>query len=636
MIGVGLSITGIRRGGGDAPPLPVWAPPPANWRMPATVATSVGASASALTSASASASAKSRPAVVAVADDWIEWTVGAAGSALLSWITTTDAVAITRNGEAVTYAPAFPAGSTAADRRQFVRVTVAAGDKLRLTMGAAATIRPLLHLMPDTGSWDAHLVIGASREVQGLRSLDLEAVITARWADRDPLIFNYSRSGATLQDILPLAAVAGPHYAGVAHWALIGSVIGNNITNARPYAAGQKSALDAGLETLMGHLSGYQLAIGNTSWRNYADVSPDAQGNGSLPYNDAVIHPAILQYAPDYYDASLQRARVDEYLAVLYERGSLSDAAHGAVVAQRAIWRDSHFAWVYTGSWGALVSQAEARVAAAEAVASSMAQALPAYNEASHALAAIAPTAPARPALAARLAAIYPTAMQSDANRLVTVAEASGTQLDKDAAQVAVNAASSAGANVTALQSRLDAIVILSFDQVIRINHGAATGPAGWNSTAAIALGVAVADLLTEAGASTGIGMEITNAATGVNTNTGLISAVAEIPSAVLASVTADTSNSFAFHLTGLDPARRYDLILMPSRSTTTSSATFVRYSVQGVVQSPEIDPKSNVSVTLTVPNVAPDAEGRIAIIAARGTGASYAYHTATILRRRT
>lgn len=643
---IGAGIIGTPGGGAAAVP-------PGDWRMPAAVAVSSGLSASgaALSAGSATAAAKTRPsfAVASGGTEYVEWTVQEAGTALLSWLgMSSGTAAVTKNGADLGFAPAFPAGSDAdgsngpTGRRQFIKVPVIVGDVLRLTLAAGAaarTIYPLLHKIPATGPWDAHLVIGASREDNGMGSKDVEDLVIAMFPTHDPVVFNYAKSGATLDEINTYATTFAPLYAGAAFYAVVGNIIGNVVTANAPYTSSQKAALDATIATLMGKLTGYTIAMGNTSYRAYAGVTPQDQSGGSLPYNDNVIHPAIATYAPAYYDNALQRARVDEYLAILYARGSLSDSTHGAGVAQRENWRDSHFAYVYSGSWTGIKTQTETRVAAAEAVATNKATALTTYNEASYAVSALAATS-GKTAYQARLSAIYPTVLFYEAVRLVDVAVTSSASGDKATAQTALNNAAAEGYSgstapntIAAQQARLDAIVVASFDQVVKIGHGGSTAVTGWNRTTSIALGVAIANLNNDAGAATGIGLEVTDAPSGVSNNTGMVSAVPEIPDAILANAWADITNSMAFKFTGLDPAKTYDLVLMPCRSTATVSST--KYTVQGVVRTPDIPNNNNQSTTLVIAGITPNASGEITVIAARGAGSSYCYHTASILKRR-
>lgn len=628
---------------------------PADWRMPATVTTSAGLTGSQATLAAAqtAASSKSRPSftVASGATDYVEWTVSEAGTAILSWIGQSAGTAtVAKNGADQGFAVVAPSGSDidgvsgTGGRRQFMRMTVAAGDTIRLTIAAGAAnraIAPLLHKLPATGPWDAHVVFGASREAYAFGSKLMEDAIIADDATRDPIVFNYAVAGQVVSAVATNAATAAPIYAGTARYALLGSIIGNNVSANRPYTSGQKAALDASIASIASSLSGYTLGFANTSYRAYTGapaVSPTAQENGSLPYNDAVIGPAIAAYAPDCYDSSLQRSRIDDYLAILFNRGALTDEVHGAETAERALWVATWFRYVRTGSWG--TSQIEQRVAGAEAAASTKATALSTYNEAVYAMAAIASAAPGKATLQTRLDTIYPTVLFYEAVRLIDAAVAATSQPTKDAAQAGLNAASAAGYSggtapntIAAQQARIDAIVISSFDQIVQVGFGATTAVTGWNRNApGTATGVIATDLLTDTGASTGIGLNVTDAGTGNSANTAQTSAVAEIPSTILGATWTDTGTGLTFEITGLVPGRLYTLWLMASRTTGTASLT--RFIVNGVTQSPEISPVNNVSNYLVVTNVAPSAGGVITVRAQRGVSGAFAYMTVLRLLR--
>lgn len=627
--------------------------PPRDWRMPASVSVSSGLSAyqSALSAAQASGPSKSRPSFVVPAGqtEFVEWSFSESGSLILSWLgMSSSVVTVTKNGVDMGFSPAFPATSTvdgnngAGGRRQAMEFSVSSGDVVRLSVeagSASRTVEPLLHKKPASGPWDAHIVMGASREDQGLGSKNLEAAVMAKNPGSDPIVMNYALSGALSNAIAGLSAVAGPYYRGVACYAIIpGNVAGNNVTSGRPYTAAQKAAIDADIDTIVSNFEGYKIVISNMSYRSYSDVSPDNQQNGSLPYNDSIIHPAVLRHSADYYDSSLSRSRIDEYVAILAARAALSDATHGAAAAQREAWVNSHFAFVYSGNWSGIVSPIEKGVALAESTALDKANALINYNEASYALLSVADS-PAKSIYSGRMADIYPYVLFSEAVRLIDVAVNSSTQSDKTSAQNALNSAVSAGYSggsspntVAEQQARIDSITVVSFDQVIQIGHGAATAVSGWNRTASTATGVIIADLLDDAGASTGVGLSVSNAPSGVNANSGLVSTIPEIPSAILAATWTDLNNAIEFTIGGLDNSRLYDVVLMPSRQTTQASTT--RYTVQGVVRSPEISPVNNVTTTLVVSGIQPDSSGNITVNAARGTGSSYAYHTVTIIRR--
>ena len=63
-------------------------------------------------------------------------------------------------------------------------------------------------------------------------------------------------------------------------------------------------------------------------------------------------------------------------------------------------------------------------------------------------------------------------------------------------------------------------------------------------------------------------------------------------------------------------------------------TASLTRFIVNGVTQSPEISPVNNVSNYLVVPNVAPDAGGKITVRAQRGVSGAFAYMTVLRLLR--
>lgn len=632
---------------------------PADWRMPASVATSSGLTASQTTLAAAqsAASSKSRPSVTVAsgATEYIEWTVQSAGTAILSWLGQSAGTAsVAKNGTDQGFGVVAPSGSDidgvsgTGGRRQFWSGTVAVGDVIRLTIAAGAaarTVYPLLHLKPASGPWDAHVVFGASREAYAFGSKLMEDDIIAADATRDPIIFNYAVVGQVVSFVATNGQTAAPIYAGVARHALLGNIIGNNVSGARPYTSGQKSALDASIATIATAMSGYTIGFANTSYRSYTSAPavasglggvPTAPENGSAPYNDAVIGPSISTYAPACYDSSLQRARIDDYLAILYNRGSLTDEVHGAEAAERALWVATWFNYVRTGNWG--TSQIEQRVAGAEASASTKATALTNYNEAVYAMAALAATS-AKTALQARLDAIYPTVLFYEAVRLIDLAVASVTQAAKDTAQAALNAASTAGYSggtspntIAAQQARIDAIVIASYDQIVQVGFGSTTAVTGWNRIApAASTGVIATDLLTSAGGSTGIGLNVTDAGTGNSANTGLTSAVPEIPTTILAATWAETGNGITFEITGLTVGRLYTLWLMPSRSTGTASTT--QFVVNGTSRGAAVTNNNNVTDYRVVTDVAPDAGGKITVRAQRGTG-SFVYMTVLRLLR--
>lgn len=633
--------------------------PPMDWRMAATVAVSSGISdsQSALAAGQASKASKSRPSftVASSGTEYIEYTVSESGQALLSWLGQNSGTAtVTLNGVDQSFSPRFPTGGsvsgsaammTAGGRRQFMKLTVQANDVIRLTIAAGAstrTVLPLLHRIPETGPWEAYVIFGASRESDGLTCKLIEDDVIADDATRDPVVFSHALSGADLADIVPLVDEAAPLYVGVAPYSILGNVLGNTITAQRPYDASEATAINANLAAIAADLASFTVLPCSTSYRQYPGapaVTPSDQSGGSLVYNDNVLFPAIASNFPGMYDAALARPRIDSYLAILRARASLNaDGIHDAYPQERAEWVRTAFKRVKNGSWAGISSQAEVRVSAAEANSTVKANALTEYTEATYTMLALAASGE-KAALQARLDVIYPTALFYEAVRLIDAAEITLSQSDKDIAQTALNAASAAGYagatspnTIAAQQARIDAIVVISFDQTIKIGFGSATAVSTWNRTNSISTtGVIIADLLNDAGASTGVGLNVTTAASINSTNSGLTSAVSDVPSAILTN-TWTLAGNIAYKLTGLDPAKTYDVLLMASRSGA-SDGRLVTYSINGVTQSPVIDPMGNVNNFVLATNVSPNGSGEISVVATR-TG-SFGHHTAMIVKRR-
>jgi hypothetical protein len=638
-----LSLGSAQRGAARAPE---------DWRLPVTQTTrSGGADASSFQTAQASAAAKTRPSwtINSAATDWIAWqiTPAIATSGILSFAGAsvgTPTVEISSDSTdgsdgtwaSLGYVDHYPTGSdvggSGSGRRQHCVIAAgAAGRWVRLTIaagGSARTVAPLLHLVPASGPWDAHVAFGASREDQGMGSTAMETSIIAAFPNRDPIVFNYALSSQTVDGLAGIVDDLVTAYEGVTAYATLGSILGNDITADRAYDGAEKAALDADIDTIVETLqaAGMSVGFGNTSYRAYTGapvVTPDSQAGGSLEYNDNVTHPKILEHTTASYDGSLGRARIDEYLLTLKYRSLLADQVHGTAgqyTEVRAMWVDSWYRYLYTGSWG--TSQVEQRVAAAEATPT---EAL--YNEGDYAVSALTASS-AKTALEARLAVVYPLALLDTADDLITAAEASRLQADIDTAQTALDAAETAGADpstVSDYQDRIDAIVPL-VGITVKIGHGGTGAVAGWNRSAAITVGVAIADLLDDTGASTGWGYEITNAATSTTTGMTGVAGGFWVPDDILVNGILDTANSIVFKLTGLNDAKLYNLKLMPSRSS--SPVRAVKYTVNGAVQA-DIEAAGNLTVYATVNDVVP-VSGEITVTVARGTGSSFTLHNAS------
>ena len=658
----GIGLFAMRQGGGGSVPEPSIIPPE-NWRMPATVTTDISGAQSSLAAAQTASASKSRPSVTVPSSStrYIEWTVAEAGSALVSFIANGGTFAITKNGVDQGFAPTLAPGSAGIQGnspvaipglRQFKLISVAANDVIRLTCAAGGnvTLRPLLHKMPATGPKDTHLLIGASLERE-LASEPIESAIAAIYPNRDPLVFNWGIGGALSSGIADQTDEAVTAYNGIVSYPYIGTMLGGDVTSGRPYTSGQAASITANLNTVLTKLNaGIFQAIGieSTTYRQYESGLPADQSLGSKPYNDNVLFPWIAANLPDLYDASLQRARLDTYLLTLYYRNNLRDEVHGDATfytLRAALIADTWMRRIYTGSWF-YTSQAEVRVAAVEAAAAgagtgSAAKVL--YDEAILAMAALASTTTAKTALVARLNAVQTQVLYRAADDLVAAAEASKLQADKNAAQTAINAASAVGANVTPLQTRLDAIATATVLQTIYIRHGNGGAIAGWNNAnepiepSGVA-GVVIANLVNNAGANTGFTYEQTEQPasgkqiwTGTSTNTAQTSGVAWVPNAVLTQPLYwnNTNNPLGvtWEFSGLNNSRKYDIAMMGSRTGGTGRNVII--TVNGV-DLPQMDCGNNTSTVVEAVGVSP-VSGKITLAIRVGNpNNAYGYLNAT------
>lgn len=634
-------------------------PAPVDWRAPMTMAVSSGLTGSlaALTAAQASASSKSRPSITitGTSTEYFEATATEAGTYILSWLgeLTASTTTITKNGASVPYTKQFPSGSSVQSgvngtggRRQAVMVDLDVGDVLRYTSAGTGTrtIYPLIHKKPASGSWDAHLSIGASRESTGIGCKLIEDAVIAADATRDPIVFSYAVSGYSFTQCAAATTAGAAAYNGIAYYCMLGSVIGNNVTANHPYDSGEDAGLNADWATIIAATAGkFVVGACATSYRQYTSVNPPAntpanQLDGSLGYNINNVNPTILANWPYLYDPSLKTSRIDEYSAVLRWRQTMGDGIHGAGVAQADIWVTSYFRWIKTGTWP--VSQHEKYVALAETNATVKANAYLTFREATYIVSALEDSASAKAGFVARLDAIEATSLFYEAIRQIDIAELSQVPLDKTNAQAALDAASTAGYTggtspntIADQQARITAITTVVHDQIINIGLGATTAVTGWNRTNATAAGVAIANLNDNTGAATGVGFTITNGSLGNDLNFGLVSGVPHIPDAILLNSVVRFAGDMAFTLTGLDPARFYDVLFMPTRSSDTTTPQVVQFLINGALQPTTVDAKINEIYAALSVSKQSDGSGNMTI-GAQGVGV-FPRFCAVVIRRR-
>lgn len=628
-------------------PLPIEPPvptiPPADWRMPATVTTSAGLAGAQpdLQAAQQSASSKSRPVVTipAGSTEWIEWQHAASDTYVPFTFMggNNGTVTITVDGDDQGYSPQFPPdhASGPSGKRQGIAIPPGGARTIRLTCVAGAadrSIAPLLHQMPARGPADSYVVNGASREDQGLKSAEFEAAIIAAYPGRDPIVFNWARSGQTADYVAAAAPSAIALYRHISSYALVGSILGNNITGGRPYQEGYQAPLTAYYDAIGQAYSdaGLRLALSNTSYRAYSGVTPEEQVGGSREYNDAVVHPMIAKWSPRFYDAALLRAKGDEYVTVMRARSTLTDSTHGAEVAQRKALLEGVFPVIYGAPF---VSQAERLVAALEAEPTGVND-----NEALYALTALVPSA-GRDTLVARYAVAHRRMLYADALAATQNAETSETQAAKDAATAAVQAARAGGytpaSDLDALDVRIAAIVIVAAI-VIGVNFKTDTDVPGWNNVSrtdpnlSTVGAVIVPDLIDENGNLTGLSLVLLGSSSTIATSStpGAQGAPAGSPfpdPVLLRGIFSSAASNRTFGLVRLGTGKK--VRIQGANTTTRTTTSTTHWDVPGRDRQ-TINSRGNVSNFADFPDVEPtpyDDAGterhRVQVTATRGSG---------------
>jgi hypothetical protein len=616
MFGFGFAATFNASVLASGKPLPIEPPaptvPPVDWRMPATVTTSAGLAGSqpALQAAQQSTSSKSRPVVTipAGSTEWIEWQYAASDTYVPFTFMggNNGTVSVTVDGVDQGYTPQFPPdhASGPSGKRQGIAIPPGGARTIRLTCVAGAadrSIAPLLHQMPARGPADSYVVNGASREDQGLKSAEFEAAIIAAYPGRDPIVFNWARSGQTADYVAAAAPSAIALYRHISSYALVGSILGNNITGGRPYQEGYQAPLTAYYDAIGQAYAdaGLRLVLSNTSYRAYSGVTPETQVGGSREYNDAVVHPMILKWSPRFYDAALLRAKGDEYVTVMRARSTLTDSTHGAEAAQRKALLDGVFSVIYGVPF---VSQVERLVAALEAEPTGVND-----NEASYALTALVPSA-GRNALTARYTVAHRRMLYADALAATENAETAKTQPAMDAATSAIQTARNGGytpaSDLDALDARVEAIVIVAA-AVVGVNFKTDTDVAGWNNVSrtdpnlSTVGAVIVADLVDEDGLATGYTLELAEsngAALGTTGTLGAqgVAAGSPFPDAVLLrGMFSSGTPSRTFALRKLPAGKK--VRIQGANSTVRTSTSGVHWDVPGYPRQ-TIDSRGNVS----------------------------------------
>ncbi|PZR27824.1 MAG: hypothetical protein DI535_08735 [Citrobacter freundii] len=167
----------------------------------------------------------------------------------------------------------------------------------------------------------------------------------------------------------------------------------------------------------------------------------------------------------------------------------------------------------------------------------------------------------------------------------------------------------------------------------VYVNFTSATylAPAPWNNTAkSPAVGDIFANLKNDAGAITGISLQLMNVWQGLNTtgaNTGNNSGV--YPDNVLRTSYYTNTTTQNVKVSGLNTTNKYNFTFLGSRYNPGANVTTV-YSING--QSVSLDAANNYLNTVSINNVSANADGTITFTVAKAAGAAYGYLNSVVI----
>jgi hypothetical protein len=226
---------------------------------------------------------------------------------------------------------------------------------------------------PASGREDFWIITGASREDQALKAAALRDEVQSQFPTRDPIIVCGARSGATLGDVVTECVEAGLAAYPAAGYFILGNPGGNNVNSSRPYATDAApntitTELNAALDAI--EAAGKIAYAGAISYRPYdvapIIVGPDANNDGSKPYNEAQLYPRIAARVARSWIAGVALPATDEYSLFLRGASVYADVAGaetgvhptsvgaeaGRVVMRRE-WARTAFSHAYTGAQAA-------------------------------------------------------------------------------------------------------------------------------------------------------------------------------------------------------------------------------------------------------------------------------------------
>jgi lysophospholipase L1-like esterase len=202
-----------------------------------------------------------------------------------------------------------------ADQGPWVRLQLLRIDK-SLVPAELKIINIGAYQLDPAGRNDYWVALGASIQAQSLRQEVFHAMVTERFPEYDPVLFNTAVGGWTSANLLanlPRIIDEHPH----ARYMTI-HIGGNNVSRDRPYPGGAGELRD----DLIAILSLIQEAgkipiLSRLSYRAYRETATrpgvPPEENGSGPYVTAIFDPLIMQYCPLFYDWENARGMVDAY-----------------------------------------------------------------------------------------------------------------------------------------------------------------------------------------------------------------------------------------------------------------------------------------------------------------------------------
>lgn len=490
------------------------------------------------------------------------------------------------NWNAVSYADLKPtAAATTLSRPQMIPLAAGAARWIRLEISSAASITsnifgPGVFQWPASGNPDAWLSIGASHDegvVWGLRG-----EIQRLWPDRDPVVFDYATAGANnaqMQANLADGLAALPQVPFVIVPATGNSSplpFSSQIQSTKDDYTTRYTAMIAAIEAAGKIVFPTRLTYRQNPYASGV-VGTTNQQNGTKPWNESIIDPAVLANDPDNYHTGLGTAAIDHYGSTLFSRQGLdADGNHGNHRTDK----------LATILWAGARVYGETPLHFAEwAVARAELEQIAWYKDKATEVLDGLPASAARTALVARLAAITGTgsSRRININFATSVADSGRTENWNNAATSgATNALIDAGGNATG--------------KSVMVQGGFTTG-------------------------------------TGAATITGEMQ---DLPDSVMGSYIFIQGGPLTITLGGLDDAKTYDVYLTGSRAVNTSDR-YGKVTVNGKVQS--FNAASNPQLhsplsAATFRGLAPSA-GALVLSIGGYTASEYAYVAGIVLTER-